>query len=1097
MNGIPRVYALFGHADGKHSPMSRIHLLLAISLFALMTHAFAQTTSTIEGRITDQQGAAVGSATVSVSNSAMAIQRQAVTDATGFYRIAGLPAGDYSLTVSKTGFSAQRTPSLELTVNRTLTVNRSLQVAAVATEMTIEAAAPLLETTVSSTGGTITPTQITSMPINGRDYLDLMQLIPGIAINKQEATARSANQNDASSDATTPIMGERSGNAQFLIDGMPNTDQVSGGAASQFNEDSILEFQVISSGYKAEFGHSSGGVINVVSKSGTNQWHGGGSFFHRNYKLDTSNTAKSSAPFLLRWDPTVQLGGPIVKDKVFFFGSAERIRESRELNFQYPPDTPAFIIAEQHPYDLHNQTFDLRLRAKLDEQLGNHRLTQQVNWTNTQIKDYLPLSAYNSTPSQRYNIDARHLMLGFSDTATLGDRSNPFLLEGFVQYRGEPSQTQAAHPQAGTALTLFNIFSSYNTGLLFGDQNSVQLGYGSTPTLLDQKYTTAGLSLAKLWARHNVKFGWDFQHMVVDGTESALLFNQLFATAADVEAYGPDNGGVYLLQSPAPTTVNDSKIRLRNFYNGLFFQDDIKLFKNVTLNAGLRWDRDSRFPSNGNVSPRVGVAWAVTPKTVVRANYGLFYDNFRLGVARDVPGFGGANLQQLTYFSLPRLFYGNPSILLPLFTAIGYNTPCAASSLTDAQIAGGSCPFNPSLPYYGIDHLNSVVAAGHAPIPAGAVVNISNVQSLTGLSAQQFADQASAAVGQAPGYFSWDPLGHLGAGNVVGSYPIPITLDPGFKVPYTQAFQFGVQREITPTFAVSADYFHRDMRHILGVRYTNIAFQARMNNDRQLVPGTGDVPIEGFGPWYAGKYDGLIISGRKAMSHHFALEASYTWTHATDNVITYSGAGSSIPSDSFVGVVPVVSEPQGTVNIQGGVYNGQPCGGSNQSGPFLACNENPVPQAGKFYNGPNYDKGQSSLAPHHTVLINGLLDLPWKFQFSSIFRVQSGFPYSKTTSDFIDVDGNTESNGIDHRFGRNGFNAPAYTNVDTRIAKRFDLGERVKLNLYFEMFNLFNNANPAAVESMPTDPNTTRSPFGTVKQFLPGREGQVGLKVDF
>src|SRR5436189_6260719 len=104
-----------------------------------------------------------------------------------------------------------------------------------------------------------------------------MQLVPGVAINRQNATLRSTNANDPSSDTTTPVMGERAGNALFMIDGMPNTDQVSGGPASQFNEDSILEFQVITAGYKAEFGHGSGGVINVVSKSGNNQWHGGAS----------------------------------------------------------------------------------------------------------------------------------------------------------------------------------------------------------------------------------------------------------------------------------------------------------------------------------------------------------------------------------------------------------------------------------------------------------------------------------------------------------------------------------------------------------------------------------------------------------------------------------------------------------------------------------------------------------------------------------------------------------------------------------------------------------------------------------------------------
>jgi hypothetical protein len=154
--------------------------------------------------------------------------------------------------------------------------------------------------------------------------------------------------------------------------------------------------------YKAEFGHGSGGVINVVSQSGTNDRHGGVSFFHRNYKLDSSNSSNvlnGEVPFLLRWDPSAQLGGPILRDKIFFFGSAERILESRQLNFQFPPTTPPILVQLGTPYNLHTKIYDTRARAKLDEQLGHHRLSQQFNLTNTHLTDYLPLLAALSLPS--------------------------------------------------------------------------------------------------------------------------------------------------------------------------------------------------------------------------------------------------------------------------------------------------------------------------------------------------------------------------------------------------------------------------------------------------------------------------------------------------------------------------------------------------------------------------------------------------------------------------------------------------------------------------------------------------------------------------
>jgi hypothetical protein len=373
-------------------------------------------------------------------------------------------------------------------------------------------------------------------------------------------------------------------------------------------------------------------------------------------------------------------------------------------------------------------------------------------------------------------------------------------------------------------------------------------------------------------------------------------------------------------------------------------------------------------------------------------------------------------------------------------------------------------------------------------IPANAVVTESNFQSLTGMSPQQFADSASTIIGRAPGYFSWDPLGHLGIAGVVATYSLPITLDPHFKVPFTVGFQVGAQRQLTSSLVVSADYYHRSMRDILGVRTTNLAFEARLNNDRLTVP-PGSEPISGFGPWYGGIYDGLVFSMRKNMTNHFALEGSYTWTHAWDDVRGYTGSGTLRPSDSFVGIVPQVSEPATAT----GDCAHPSADFSNAGGSFVATNCNPVPQAGKFYNGIMYDKGPSDLALKHTFLINGIVQLPLKFEFSSIFRVQSGFPFSRQTNSLIDVDGDFYTNGIDHAFGRNEFNAPKLTNVDIRAAKRFDFTERMKLNLYFEMFNLFNAANPAAVQPLPG----MTPKFGAVTEVLPGREGQVGLKFEF
>lgn len=413
---------------------------------------------------------------------------------------------------------------------------------------------------------------------------------------------------------------------------------------------------------------------------------------------------------------------------------------------------------------------------------------------------------------------------------------------------------------------------------------------------------------------------------------------------------------------------------------------------------------------------------------------------------------------------------------------------------------------------------------------------MSNIQQLTGFTPDQFLAAADAAIANMAGtdanltvpanYWTWDPFGNLTTiGGILGTAgQVPISVDPGFKVPHTVNYHAGIQHELGSGMVVTFDYYRKDIADITTVRATNLAFQARMPGfANMLVPGTGTHRIESYGPWGAGTYDGFTIGFQKRFSHTFTIQANYTFAHATDDVLNstlaseiQNGMGVNFLaiaglSDSYVGIVPTVTDAN--------------TGQTNANGPFINSNLNPVPKAGTFYNGGIIDKGPSDLALNHTFLAHGIWKLPWKTEIAGIFRAQSGFHYSvgpfSGGSDF-DGDGLFNGQGLNFDgqgalYARNAQTAPTFVNLDMRFAKRFNLGERIKAQVLFEMFNLLNRDNAAAVNGLePTCPNdpVNISPLGPqpcnvfqqqggapgigqTQQYLPGREGQIGIRFEF
>ena len=317
---------------------------------------------------------------------------------------------------------------------------------------------------------------------------------------------------------------------------------------------------------------------------------------------------------------------------------------------------------------------------------------------------------------------------------------------------------------------------------------------------------------------------------------------------------------------------------------------------------------------------------------------------FESGVTRDIPAFGGAAVSVFQDISFPRLFYGDPTIA-PLLGNL-----CLSPDLTDTEIAamGATCTNIPGQQLDGINHLNNLVAPGHSPLQPNTIITRDTVTSLTGLTPQQFVDGASVAVDQPAGFFYWGLAGNLSVGFLgAPSYRPPIAVDSKFRTPYSQAFHVGLQREITRSLAAYADYFYRDIRNILGVRLTNLAFEARMpGHAGETLPGTGDQPINTYGPWYSGNYNAVVVGLRKQMTGRFTFDVNYTFAHAIDNLLGSSlnsnvqtGLGVRLTAfgsttDSFVGIPPVVTDPGG-YQPRRHLYRAD-----NAHGPVLARREN-------------------------------------------------------------------------------------------------------------------------------------------------------------
>src|SRR6202140_4174786 len=344
----------------------RLHLLLVVLLVASFHMTWAAPANaqvsgaTLSGLVTDEQGGPVANATISIKNAGTGVAREVTSNSDGIYSAPNLLPGEYEVTVTSTGFQTLTEKGITLTVGGEQALNLKMKVGSLSQTVEVNAAIPDIQTTSSTVSSTVDSTTMRELPLNGRDWTSLATLEPGVSsIPNQVGTGFSANKGNRGFGNQLSNDGHRANENTYRVNGISINDYSNGspGGASGLNlgVDGIQEFSVLTSNYTAEYGHTSGAVINAITKSGTNELHGTAFFFDRDKIFDAKNFFDPAGPIspFRRIQFGAAGGTALVKDKTFVYGTYEGVRQNRpgSQSIHVPTDAErALAVPAVAPY---------------------------------------------------------------------------------------------------------------------------------------------------------------------------------------------------------------------------------------------------------------------------------------------------------------------------------------------------------------------------------------------------------------------------------------------------------------------------------------------------------------------------------------------------------------------------------------------------------------------------------------------------------------------------------------------------------------------------------------------------------------------------
>ncbi|MEO8725629.1 MAG: TonB-dependent receptor [Acidobacteriaceae bacterium] len=621
-----------------HTSKPKFHIAMAIVAIAVLlaglgiassVSAYAQVTgATLSGVISDPSAAVIPSAKVSIKNLATGETRQVVSNGVGFYAAPNLLPSTYQVEVSAPDFTTVVQKDIKLTVGAQVTLNLTLTVGKASQTVVVTAAPALVQTSSSTIGATVDSTTVRELPLNGRDWTSLATLEPGvISVPNQATTSFSANKGNRGFGNQLSNGGHRPNENNYRVNGISINDysnSAPGGATGvNLGVDAIEEFSVLTSNYTAEYGRTSGAVINAITKSGTDQFHGTGYFFDRDSIFDARNyfDGPSISPFR-RIQFGGSAGGPIIKDKTFIFADYEGIRQNQSASGSIRvPDAAerALAVPAVAPYlalwpvapagapDANGvQTFDVAVPNRAQENYVITRLDQKIASNDSLNASYFfdsgPQSQADPLGNTVHEVFSRRQMFSAEETHIFNAALVNTVRGGISRIIGNINQ-----PLSGNAVA-----TDASLAIAPGAKAPPQIPVaGLTPAFglggfnrFNHAWTSLQLDDDAFLTRgtHSIKFGFSFERMRYNILEQLSPNGRL-----------NNYGSLAAFLSNAPNKLNalapggSSEVGLRESRFAGYIQDDWRALPRLTFNLGLRYEMTT-LPTDSHTVPGYTVA---------------------------------------------------------------------------------------------------------------------------------------------------------------------------------------------------------------------------------------------------------------------------------------------------------------------------------------------------------------------------------------------------------------------------------------------------------------------------------------------------------